>query len=398
MEIEECLSLMLKELTPKTKKVTVPILQAAGKICAEDVTVKSPVPPFPKSAMDGYAVAAKDLEGTDKNHPFTAKVIGELCAGDYKQLSYQKNTAVRIMTGAYVPDGYDAVIRQEDTDYGMDEVTIFSAVTPYQNYCRIGEDMMPGDVVCQKGTVLKPVHIGLLASMGIADVLVTEPLKTAVISTGSELLQVGEKPEPGKIYNSISYILETTLTREGVEVVENVICKDEKNLLMETIAEALKKADVVITTGGVSVGKKDLVPDALSALGAKQIFDRANIQPGTPTKGFVLENRPILCLSGNPYAALANFAFYFWSMAACLMQQKSYEPLVTTAIFQGEYPKKNKCRRFIRAYAENGFVTLPSEVHSASVIANMTACNCMIDLPQGKSMAAGDMVKIRYLK
>ena len=398
MEIEECLSLILKELTPKTKKITVPIFQAVGKICSEDIIVKDFVPSFPKSAMDGYAVAAKDLAGTDKEHPTMLRVIGELCAGDYQEISYKEHTAVRVMTGAYVPEGYDAVVKQEDTDYGEKEVTVFTTIAPYQNYCRIGEDMMPGDVICKKGTLLQPIHIGLLASLGIAEVSVIEPVKVALLSTGSELMELSERPTPGKIYNSISYILKTTIEKEGFEVVENKICKDEKEVLAEEILKAVAKADIVITTGGVSVGKKDFVPAVLSDLGAKQIFDHANIQPGTPTKASILEDKLILSLSGNPYAALANFELYFWSVASYLLQHTSYEPFVTTAIFQGEYPKKNKHRRLIRAYAENGFVSLPSKIHSSSVIANMTECNCFIDLPAGKSMKTGDMVTVRYMK
>lgn len=398
MEIEECLSLTLKELSPKTKTISVPLTRAAGKICGADIKAENPVPAFPKSAMDGYAVAAKDLAACDKEHPVSLKVIAELCAGDYQEIAYQEKTAVKIMTGAYVPEGYDAVVRQEDTDYGEKEVMVYTCVQPWQNYCKIGEDMMPGDVVCQKGTLLTPVHIGLMASLGIREVCVIEPLKVALLSTGSELAELTESLMPGKIYNSISYILKASIEKEGFEVVSSKICKDEKALLSKEIKECTKIADIVITTGGVSVGKRDLVPEVLKDLGAKQIFDRANIQPGTPTKASVFNQKLILSLSGNPYAALANFELYFWSVAAHLLQQKFYEPLVTTAIFQGEYPKKNKCRRLIRAYAENGFVTLVSNVHSSSVIANMTECNCFIDLPAGKTMTAGDMVKIRYMK
>ena len=166
----------------------------------------------------------------------------------------------------------------------------------------------------------------------------------------------------------------------------------------EKIQQCLKTADIVITTGGVSVGKKDLLPEVLEELGAKKIFSHANIQPGTPTIGSVLDGKAILSLSGNPYAAYANFEYYFWELAAYLTQNASLKVRRTQAVLSDPYPKVNKLRRFVRAYAEEGRVTLPTAVHASSVLSNMRDCNCFIDMEPGRELHPGDEVKIQYFQ
>ena len=243
---------------------------------------------------------------------------------------------------------------------------------------------------------MTPVHIGLLASLGIGQVEVTEPVKVAMISTGSELLQIGEKLCTGKIYNSISHMLSASIGKAGFTVVSSEICQDEEIILKNTIQKAAEEADVVITTGGVSVGKKDLLPKVMEDLGAKVLFHGANIQPGTPTMGSVLDKTPILSLSGNPYAAMANFELYFWKIACRMMNCKAWLPKIEKVTLECEYRKVNRLRRLVRAYAENGQVQIPTEVHSSSVISTMTQCNCFIDIEAGRSLQRGDLVTVIY--
>jgi molybdopterin molybdotransferase len=302
------------------------------------------------------------------------------------------------MTGAYVPEGFDAVIRQEDTDYGMENVEIYHAVTAFQNYCKVGEDIEKGQKIVAAGTKLTPLHIGLLASVGCGKVEVVSPVTVAILSTGTELCAVGETLAPGKIYNNIAYILQAAIRREGFRVVSAEICKDDEELLEEKLKELAQRAEIVITTGGVSVGMRDLIPAVVERLGAQVIFRRARIQPGTPTMASRYQDTLMLHLSGNPYAALANFELYFWPLAAKMMSDEGYVPPVTTAVLDCEYNKINKSRRLVRAYAKNGRVTLPSGVHASSVIHNLTECNCFIDLEAGQSVKPGDIVTIRYFK
>lgn len=419
-EIEECLEMLMARAQEQSVE-EVGISEACGRVLAEDVTAEISVPPYPKSAMDGYAVRAEDLaeaagkessegdgllanqggahpSGVDKEHPARFRVKGKLMAGDYEEIPYEKNTAVRVMTGAFVPEGYDAVVRQEDTDYREDTVEIYTTVKPFMNYCKTGEDIREGQILMEAGTRLTPLHIGLLAEVGREKVCVRKPLRVAILCTGSELANVGQPLQPGKIYNNISYILSSAIRREGLEVSLMQICEDEEDILLRRLKKALEVSDVVITTGGVSVGQKDLIPEVLEKLGADILFRKANIQPGTPTTGSVKDGKIILSLSGNPYAATVNFEIYFWPLAAKMMCHDSFGTESIEAVLKTPYPKKNHARRLLRAFYENGEVTLPTSVHASSVIANMTQCNCYIDLEQGRQPQVGEKVRVRLIK
>lgn len=398
MEIEECLQQLLDEIKVKEDTMMVHITECAGMILGKDVMADMMVPPFPKSAMDGYAVRAEDIAGASKESPVVLNVVGELFAGDYKEISYEKNTAVRVMTGSYVPEGFDAVIRQEDTDYGEETVSIYASVKAYGNYCKIGEDIKAGDVVIKESTRLTSAHVGILASIGVEWVCVRQPAKIAIISTGTEVTEVGKPLQPGQIYNSIAYMLVADIKKENLEVVRMETCVDKEELLLNKIRTAVKGADFVITTGAVSVGKKDIIPKVLKDAGAKVLFFRANIQPGTPTMASVLDDTVILSLSGNPYAAVANFELYFWDAMVKFMGNDSFKTKKEMAVLDCEYGKVNKLRRLIRAYCKDGKVIIPSNIHASSVIGNLTECNCFIDLEAGREVKKGDEVKVRYFK
>lgn len=398
LEIEECLHRLLQEIKPMKRIESVPLMESLGRVLGEDIIAAEMVPPFPKSAMDGYAVRAEDIQGASKEQPVTLTVAGELLAGDYSELPYREKTAVRVMTGSYVPEGYDAVVRQEDTDYGEEIVTLYKSVPSGGNYCQMGEDIRKGDVVLQKGTRITSLHIGILASLGEAQIPVYKAAETAVISTGTELTAVGDRLLPGKIYSSISYLLAAEIGREGLRVWGPELCADEEVLLEDRLRLAAEQADLIITTGAVSVGKKDIVPTVLEHLGARILFRRANIQPGTPTLAAVFQGKVILALSGNPYAALANFEIYFWPAMAKLMHSDSFRTVTTEAVLDSDYHKVNHLRRFIRAYAEDGKVCIPSNTHASSVLYNLVQCNCFIDLESGRAVQRGDTVKIHYFK
>ena len=205
-------------------------------------------------------------------------------------------------------------------------------------------------------------------------------------------------PMPGKIYNSISYMLAAAIRQQGLNADRRGICVDDEGELAKALKDALRDADFIITTGGVSVGKKDIVPRVLQDLGAELLFHGADIQPGTPTLAAVLEGRVVLGLSGNPFAALANFEVYFWDSMARLMGSDSFLPVRRTAVLATEYPRVNHHRRLLRAWYEDGEVRLNTGVHAASVIGNLTACNCFIDLEAGRRVQIGDTVRVRLYK
>ena len=398
MEIEECLKRMLEEIKPTKKTEWVSLEECEGRICSEEILAENMVPPFPKSAMDGYAVRAKEVEKATKEEPVVLCVAGELFAGDFGEFPEKEHTAVRVMTGSYVPKGYDAVIRQEDTDYGEEQVSIYKGVAPYTNYCKAGEDIQEGTVVVAADTRLTPLHISLLASLGIWQVKCYVPAQIAIISTGTELTVPGEKLEKGKIYTSISYFLSASIRKQGLLVTGCELCADKEELLKEKLQKALQKADMVLTTGGVSVGKKDILPSVLQSMDAKILFSRANIQPGTPTIGSVINGKPVLSLSGNSFAAMANFEWYFWPMMAKWMHSDTFLAETATVELASPYPKTNQVRRMIRAWSDGTKVTLPTSVHASSVLSNMVECNCFIDLEPQRAVSIGDRVRIRYFK
>lgn len=397
MEINEAKKLIINNATPiKGEKEEIVIVNALGRICAETITSPFSVPNFPKSAMDGYAVKSSDVQTASKDNPISLKVVDELLAGDYKQISYEQGTAVRVMTGALVPEGYDAVIKQEDTDYGEDIVSVYTSTEPYVNYCKVGEDIAVNETVISPGTLITRSHIGVLASLGIEKIKVEPQPVVGIICTGSELVSLQEEPKPGQIYSNISYMLQANLNKYDIKT-KVAICSDDADLIARTITEMSESCHIVITTGGVSVGKKDLIPDVLDSIDATQLFYRANIKPGTPTMGSVLRGTIILSLSGNPYAALCNFDYYFWDLLAHITGNSSFKSLWAKASLADDYPKKEKTKRFLRARLDNDQVFL-SKVNKSSVISNMYDCNCYVLINENRTYSAGDEVDILIIK
>lgn len=398
MEIEEALQLICENIAENKNSIEVPLYDAYGMVCAEDVVSKINVPSFPKSAMDGYAVKAEDVKEATTDKPVKLKVVGELFAGDYSNIVYSENSAVRVMTGSYVPEGYDSVVMQENTDYGTEEVEIYSSINEYANYCHIGENIKIDDVLIKKGELIDEIKAGIIASAGIGSVKVMAPLSVTIIATGSELMEAGEEQCEGKIYDSISYILMGRLKKLGITFnpfLDYVIADDDEDSIMSEIENRLQVYDVIITTGGVSVGKKDLLKKVLEKLSANIIVSDVNIKPGTPTMVSELEGKVILSLSGNPYAALANFDLYFNSLFAKSMGCSVYDNKVVDAILKTPYDKVDKKRRLVRAYYKDGNVYIKENSHASSVISNLINCNCYIDLKEGVKANVGDTVRVR---
>lgn len=398
ISIEEALARVLDRVSMTTGEEIIGTADCCGRVLAEDVAATVNVPPFNRSAMDGYAVRAEEIHGACRQQPVSLEVVSELSAGDFEEISYREGTCVRVMTGAYVPDGYDAVVKQEDTDFGEDTVRIFKEVSSMENYSPMGEDIEKGDVILKKGTLLSPLHMGMAASVGTSYLKVKRPLRTVIISTGSELTEPGSPLEKGKIYGSIAYMLSGAIKSRGLEVAGILQCGDSGEEAVSLINRWIDKVDIVITTGAVSVGKKDFIPDALREMGAEKVFSGADIQPGTPTMASILKGKPILSLSGNPYAAMANFEIYFWDIAAKIMGCDDLKSKKAHATFLGSYGKINRRRRLIRAKEAEGRVWLPSDIHHSSVISNMTECNCFIDLEAGRKPVEGEEVRIIYIK
>ena len=398
MEIEEAIGIIAANADRINDEIEVPLEEAYGHILADDIVADVNVPAFARSAMDGYAVRAADTEGASADRPVKLKVISQIFAGDHVSCRCEAGTAVRIMTGAMIPDGYDAVIKQEDTDLGEDVVSIFAPVRQYMNYCHVGEEIQKGAVVVPGRKRIGMIETGLVASLGLARVRVIRPLKAAIISTGSELTTPGKELPAGNIYGNIRYMLAAAIKSEGFEVSYSEDCNDDKEEIKKHIIKAADVSDVVITTGGVSVGKRDLVAASLSDIGAVQLFTRINIQPGTPTIASKYNDKIIISLSGNPYAAIANLDLYFPPLSAKITGCSELDTSTGKAVLCDPYEKVNVMRRLVRAYEDSGKVYLPADRHMSSVFGNMNKCNCYIDILPGTEVSVGDIVNIRRMK
>lgn len=396
----------MKELTLKQAQDL--LLERAGKIeeteeislwegmnrtLAEDIFAKHDQPPFPRSPLDGYAVRSGDIEGASKNRPVILSVIDEVDAGRVSDRRVEKGTAVRIMTGAPIPEGADCIIGQEDTNYGEEKVEIYEEIGAYENYCFAGEDYKTGAKILEKGTRLGAIELGTLASLGLQKARVFRRVRASALTTGDELILPGEELKPGKIYDSNLYTLVTRLTALGAEVVRKGRMGDSPAEAAAWIRETAGKADIILTTGGVSVGKKDIMHDVLKILNCERIFWKIAIKPGMPTLCAQYEGKLLICLSGNPFGAAANLELLVRPVLAKMAGRTEPELKKVRAVAESEFPKRSGVTRYVRAFYEEGKVRIPQGSNASGVLSSMCGCNCLIEIPAGTpALKKGDEV------
>jgi molybdopterin molybdotransferase len=301
LSVEEALDRVLatvRVLEPER----VDLLQAAGRVLAESVATDRDIPPLTNSAMDGYAVRGTDLVGVQP--PVRLRVVGEVAAGHVPSVAVASGQAVRIMTGAPVPEGANTVVRFEDTRLDGDTVEILKAPQPGANVRRAGEDVRAGQVVLQPGAVLRPQEIGMLAAVGCLEVAVVRRPQVAVLATGDEVVPPDQPPGPGQIRDANSYTVAAQVQAcSGVPFILGV-ARDREALVRQGMREALdRRADFIITSGGVSVGDFDLVKQVLATEGEIHFWS-LNMKPGRPLAFGVVGGVPLLGLPGNPVAAM----------------------------------------------------------------------------------------------
>ncbi len=398
LTIQEALTCLLGAVRPITETCAAALAEAGGRVLAADVAAPFPVPPFARSAMDGYAVRCEDIAGASEEHPVRLTVTGEQMAGDGEAAVLAPGTAIRIATGAPVPEGCGAVVKQEHTDQGKEAVTIRRSAAQGENICAAGEDIRRGATVLRAGERIARAELGLLASLGISRAEVRRSARVALLSTGSELVRPGSELPPGKVYDSISPMLCASVRAAGLEVSMRELCGDDAGTIKAALRRAAACSDLIVTTGGVSVGKRDLIPAVLAELDAKPLFHRALVKPGSPTMGSVLNGVPVLSLSGNPYAALANFDYYFYPVAAKLMGCAALNPEELDCVAADGYEKAAPVCALLRAKETGGRVRFPVSGHKASVIGNLLGCNCYVVLSPGAVIHPGDTVHIRRMK
>ncbi len=392
LEVEDAVSLLRSAICPVTDTEQVPLMQALGRVLAENIIAQTDQPPFPRSPLDGYALRAQDSESADPEHPATLQVIGKIFAGQTFDGCIGPGQCVRLMTGAPIPKGADTVVRQEDTDYGEKKVRIFAAQKAWRNYCLAGDDYHAGTLLLKKESRITAVGAAVAAGAGKNCLQVYRRPKIAVISTGDEILPAGEPLMPGKIYDTNLPFVTGRLSEIGGTQVTGMHGADEADHVAQQIRTLVKENDLIITTGGVSVGEKDIMHDVLKILGAQKLFWRVNVKPGAPTLAFVTEDTLVICLTGNPFGVMVNFELLVrpvlekLSGGAILPGRK--EKLVLTE----DVPKKADVRRFLKGIAENGTVRAVKGSQDAGTISPMAQCNCYIELLEGSAGRKGDTV------
>ncbi|MBI4295244.1 MAG: molybdopterin molybdotransferase MoeA [Chloroflexi bacterium] len=363
ISVEEALDKVLSQVSV-LDKVRLPLLDCLGLVLAEDVSSPIDVPSLDNSAMDGFAVRAEDTGGASPASPRTLAVIGEVAAGRVSQQEVVPGTAIRIMTGAPVPPGSDAVVQFEDTDEaerkqagrGLVQVTVFRQVNPGLNIRLAGEDIARGAVVLRQGTVLRPAHIGVLASVGLSSAPVIRRPVVAVLATGDELLQVGEAIEPGKIYNSNTYSIAAQVIRYGGIPKLMGIARDNKADLAQKLRAGLD-ADLFITSGGVSAGDYDVVKDVLGEEGEIG-FWKVRMKPGKPLAFGVLQGKGSngkprsvahLGLPGYPVSSMVTFELFARPAIMKMQGKRDLARPTVEAILEDKVVNRDGRRVFLRA-------------------------------------------------
>ena len=360
-------------------------VDSLGRICAQDVYSIMDQPPFPRSPLDGYAVRSMDVQGASRENPVKLNVVERVCAGMYPQKKVGPGEAIRIMTGAPIPEGADGIIMQEQTDEGEQAVEIYRPVKAYGNYCFQGEDVEKGVLLFGKGTQIRHMHVGIMASQGIEYVQVYHIPEIGVMATGDELMPVGHALMQGKIYDSNGPLLSARVMELGMKAIRLGSAGDDTEKLADAVLESLRRCDALITSGGVSVGVRDCMPLVAEYLGADVLFHGINVKPGSPMLAMIVEGKPVFCLSGNPFAAAATFEVLVRPVLERMRGRAQWKPEILLGILKSPFPKASPCRRLVRGKIEDGKVWLPEGRHSSGMISSMAGCNCLVDIPAGSS-------------
>ncbi len=396
LSFEQALERIKESIQPIKGKKNVTIREAAGHILAEDVTSPLDVPPFINSAMDGYAVNTSDLPQSGEQ---TLKVIGKSFAGAPFDGQVKNGECVRIMTGAVVPDGADTVIMQEHAAVNGETITIGAEHKAKQNVRNPGDDFFTGDTIIKAGERLSPAKLGLLASVGVTEFKVIRKPVVAFFSTGDELKGVGQALAPGDIYDSNRYILFGMLEKMGVDCIDMGVVADIKEEIELTLKEAANIADLVITSGGASVGEADFIKIILDEIG-KVGFWKIAMKPGKPLAFGHINNTVFFGLPGNPVSAMATFYQFVQPSLNLLEGETLVEPIKLLAKCTNKLkkrPGRKDFQRGIMSNDENGQLVVDTTgIQGSHMLSSMAKANCFIVLDRDAGdIEVGEMVEVQ---
>lgn len=397
--LEEALEILNKN-TKALKSEVVSIKDSLKRVLYGDVKSKINNPPFNKSVFDGYAFKSEDSKGTSKENPIELKIVDEIFAGMWPEIEIKHGEAVRIMTGAPIPVGADCVLKQEETERHGDLVKIFKEMKSYENISFMGEDIKIGETLIKKGKRLDYADLGIMASSGISEVLVYKKPRVSIISTGDEVCDINFTLKPGKIYDSNLYSLSARIEELGYNVLSMEHLGDNILKIGEAIEKAFEKSDIVFTTGGASVGEKDLMQKVSESIGFEKLFWKIKIKPGSAVVCSKKEEKILISLSGNPNAALTTFELLGKSVLKKLEgEEENINIKREKGVLMDSFNKKSLQRRFLRGnviYDEKGAKVYITQIKSGNgILSSLLNANCLIEIEKGnEGLNRGEVVSI----
>ncbi|GAA1175112.1 molybdopterin molybdotransferase MoeA [Ornithinimicrobium humiphilum] len=402
ISVEEHLANILRQIEPLAPE-TVPVTRAHGLVTASDVTSTADLPRFDNSSMDGYAVRRADLEGASPENPVLLPVVGDIAAGDQATHELVPGAAWRIMTGAPVPAGADAVVRVEDTDGHPREAKFRVQPEPGANIRRAGEDIRAGEVVLPAGTRVAAPQLAALVSAGIEEVEVVAPVRVVVLSTGDELVRVGEPVGPGQIVDSNGPMLEALVREAGFFAVHVGHLPDDEDVTRKEVRHHLDHADAIITTGGVSKGAYDIVKAVLTGEGTMEFVEVA-MQPGKP-QGFGLLGKrrvPVFTLPGNPVSTLVSFEV-FVRPALEKRAGRLVGDTTTTGLATTSWPSAAHRRTYTRVRVTRDstgeYAVEPVGGHGSHMVAGLALADALaVSSEEATEVEAGSRVELMLLR
>jgi len=403
--VDEAEKILAKNFKPKpVGKESVPLSEAYNRVLATDIASAFDIPPFSRSTVDGYTVKAADTFSAEEDRPVTLKLLGGVNVGEAPRIMVEKDTAAEIVTGAPIPKGADAVVMVENTARKDKTILVHQSVSLGENVMKAGSDIRKGEVVLVKGMVLSSHQIGVLAAVGLAKVEVYRRPRVAIFSTGAEVIEPGKILEEGKIFDINAHALSAAVVECGGEPLNMGIVQDATEQMKTALKKALNTADVVITSGGVSVGPTDIIPKVLDTLGKPGVIVYGiAIRPGKPTTIAIINNKPVFSLPGHPASALLIFHRFVRSVIACMTGGREEQPLTVEAMTSERlFPSRGR-RTYVTVTLKRDksgkIVASPVPTGLSGAITTLSKADGFIVIHESQQfIEKGQMVKVELFK
>jgi molybdopterin molybdotransferase len=382
-------------------KENVDLINSPGRILSENIVASFPSPIFNNSAMDGFAVRAIDTIHASEKKPIELKIVDVSSAGSPSEITIRKGECIQCMTGAEIPKGADAIIMVEDTSgfSNNDYVKVMISASSGAHIRKKGEEINEGDVLIKKGARITANELGTCATFGYGDLSVSKKPKVSIFGTGNELVEPGKKLGKGQIYNSNLYVFTDLVEKAGAQIKMREVIKDDKESLKSFLSQALEESDIIISSGGVSMGRYDYVRDVFIELGVKEHFWKVAQKPGKPLFFGTKEKKIIFGLPGNPVSSYIGFMEWVWPAIQTLMGENIERPLYGT--LDELFPREKTKHRFLFGLAEykNGLLMCrPTSRLGSHMLTSALGANCILESESGDGpLKPGDLIKINLL-